>query len=313
MKKIYIFGSLAFDHLMVTDKSFSELFLTDRMNNMSISIHASKMTVRRGGTAGNIAYSLILLGERSNILSSVGNDFEEYTRFMIKHDLPLDGVRVYPEERTATCIIIMDNNQNQVSVYHPAATSLSCQPDLSDANPGDILIVSPGNIADMGVLPVAGKMRGMYVIYDPGQQAENIEPADLINGSANSDILIANEAELDSMCRRTGYSVEMLRDLTGTLIKTCGPKGVDINNGELILPGIHTNAIQDPTGAGDAFRAGLIKGIVMDADVYDAAKVGIIAATYSIEHLGTQDFYYTMDYFANRYQTTYDEPLPWLR
>ncbi len=306
--RIYVSGSLAFDRIMSFPGKFSDHILPDKIHILNVCFLVDGLDEKFGGTAGNIAYSLALLGESPIVIAVSGKDFGPYEKWMRKHGLSLEGIRHAPKELTAGAYITTDQSDNQITGFHPAAMKEQAgfQIDKS-VRDGAIAIVSPGNLEDMQHYPRVYRELNIPYIFDPGQNITAFNGKQLEEMITGSSVLVSNDYELQLICNATGLSVEQLMDLTGAIITTLGEKGslVRKQDGEFEVPPAPADPIADPTGAGDAFRSGLIKGLVMGKPLEEAAKLGSVAAAYAVEHKGTQEHSYTQDEFWARYEQTF--------
>ena len=308
---IYVFGSLAFDRIMSFPGKFDEHIFPDKLHILNVSFYIEDLVEKRGGTAGNIAYSLALLGERPRILATVGKDFSDYAAVLTDLGLPLEGIRVLQDKLTAGCYLITDRSNNQINGFHPAAMSESCLADLGSAAPDkDWAIISPGNIDDMRTLPRRFREAGVPYIFDPGQQIPTLSGAELLDAIQGSAILVSNDYELEMICRSTGRSKAEIRALTGCLITTLGEKGSLVDSGQappLALPAAKLRQVADPTGAGDAFRSGLLKGLLLGFELPHAARLGATCASFCVECNGTQEHRFTCAEFTARHRESFGE------
>ena len=305
---IYISGSLAFDNIMQFPGSFADAILPEKLHILNISFLIDKLTHKRGGTAGNIAYSLALLGERPCILSSAGQDFDEYRRALLEMELPLDGIRIIDSEYTAACYIITDRGNNQINGFHPAAMDYPCKASIPSGKEGDWGVVSPGNLDDMRSLPRRFRENGIPYIYDPGQQTPALSAEDLLDAISGADVVITNDYELEMICRNTGRTRAEIRALTSYLITTLGEQGSVLNNGaDGHIDAVTPTRVKDPTGAGDAYRAGFLKGLILGFDMPKAARLGSTCASFCVEHSGTQEHAFSLRAFTERHFSTFNE------
>lgn len=311
---IYVSGSLAFDRIMTFHGNFKDHILMDKLHMLNVSFMVDSMDERRGGCAGNIAYSLALLGEKPIIVSSAGRDFETYAKNLAALGLPLDGITRYDDIFTALCYITTDMNSNQITGFYPGAMARSSDYNFPDLNAdADVAIVSPGNVEDMCRLPAFFREHGVRYIFDPGQQLPVIPPDALRSAIEGAYALITNDYELNMICKATGLSEDSLVGRALWLVTTFGSDGARVrgtDGTDIIIPALAVEKIVDPTGAGDAQRAGFLKGLVSGLSVPEAAKIGSIAASFAIERLGTQEHNYSHDDFRQRYQRLFDEHLP---
>ena len=306
---IYVAGSLAFDRIMSFNGAFADHILADKLHILNVSFLIDGLVEKRGGCAGNIAYTLALMGEKPLILATAGKNFSEYGAFLESKGISLEGVRVMKDEFTASCTLITDKNNNQINGFHPAAMGFPCEyafphPDAS----ADWGIVSPGNLDDMKALPRLFREKGIRYIYDPGQQIPALSGDDLLDAITGSALLVTNDYELEMISKATQRTRAELRALTGGVITTLGEQGSVIDNGERGSVGIAaTKTVADPTGAGDSFRSGLLKGLLHGLDVPASARLGATCASYCIEHQGTQEHVFTYEDFAARHRAAFHE------
>jgi len=230
---IYVAGSLAFDRIMSFNGAFADHILADKLHILNVSFLIDGLVEKRGGCAGNIAYTLALMGEKPLILATAGKNFSEYGTFLESKGISLEGVRVMKDEFTASCTLITDKNNNQINGFHPAAMGFPCEyafphPDAS----ADWGIVSPGNLDDMKALPRLFREKGIRYIYDPGQQIPALSGDDLLDAITGSALLVTNDYELEMISKATQRTRAELRALTGGVITTLGEQGSVIDNGE---------------------------------------------------------------------------------
>lgn len=308
---IYVSGSLAFDRIMTFNGNFKDHILPDKLHVLNVSFMVDSMDERCGGCAGNIAYSLALLGEKPVVVSSGGRDFAPYAERMKKYDLPLAGVSLYEDIFTAICYITTDLSGNQITGFYPGAMSRPARYEFPNLDAEkDIAIVSPGNVEDMRRLPEFYKERGVRYVYDPGQQLPVIDSKDLRKSIEGSFALITNDYELNMICKRLGLNEDELLGRTLWLITTLGAEGARVRGADgvdVMIKAVPVNKVIDPTGAGDAQRAGFLKGVASGLSVIEAARVGAAAASFAIECLGTQEHSYTPAQFSARYERVFKE------
>jgi adenosine kinase len=303
--QIFISGSLAYDRIMDFPERFSDHILPDKIHVLNVCFMVNGMHEEFGGTAGNIAYNLALLGERPLILASAGKDFDSYAEWLTSHGLSLEGIRCVPNEFTAGAYITTDKADNQITGFNPGAMKYACGYEIDGIRPEDALaIVAPGNLDDMRTYSGAFKERNIPYIFDPGQSipAQSVEGLiEMITGSA---VLISNDYELELIMRFTGLSRSALLELTGAILTTLGDRGsrVVTSNREEEIPAVQASQVLDPTGAGDAYRAGLIKGMVMGKSLPECARMGAVCASYGVQCRGTQCHSFSQKDFWARYE-----------
>lgn len=308
---IYVSGSLAYDRIMTFQGNFRDHILMDKLHMINVSFMVNSMDERRGGCAGNIAHSLALLGEKPIIVASAGRDFEPYATSLADHGLPLEGIHIVEEVFTALCYITTDMDSNQITGFYAGAMAYPADYKFPKLKPeSDIAIISPGNVEDMNRLPGFYREHGIPYIYDPGQQLPVLSGENLRKAIEGSFACITNDYELNMICRATGMSEDELLGRTLWLVTTLGAKGVHIRGADgtdLHLPAVPVTTVADPTGAGDAQRAGLLKGLALGLSVPEAAKFGAVSASYAIEVLGTQEHKYSPEEFKSRYEKSFGE------
>nr|WP_321257398.1 carbohydrate kinase family protein [uncultured Pseudodesulfovibrio sp.] len=305
---IYVTGSLAFDRIMSFPDKFSNHILPDKIHILNVCFLVDGLTERFGGTAGNIAYSLALLDEKSVILSQVGKDFATYDERLHHFGFSVEGIRTLDQEFTAGAYITTDQSDNQITGFNPGAMKYPCQYDMSKINGNDALgIISPGNLGDMIDHPKYYRENKIPFIFDPGQQIPAFTSEQLKEAFLGAEILITNDYELEMIMNTTGMSKDDILDSVAYLVTTLGEKGsvVNCNGEETFVDVVPAEAVVDPTGAGDAFRSGLLKGLSMGKTVVDACKLGATCATYAVEKNGTQEHSFTMDEFTARYEAVF--------
>lgn len=313
---IYISGSLAFDRIMTFPGHFHDHILVENLRTINVSFMVDCMEVRRGGCAGNIAYTLALLGEKPIIISSAGKDFKSYAKHLEDLGISLEGIKQYPDIYTAQGFITTDLNNNQITGFYPGAMGLTSDYSFPNLNPDqDIAIVSPGNLADMKYLPKFYKEHGVRYIYDPGQQIPVLDKKDLLDAIEGSFALISNDYEIKLICNITGLNINELIGRTLWVITTKGSKGAEVRGAdgtEIQVDPVHPDAVVDPTGAGDSHRSGILFGLSNGLDLPQASLLASVASSFTVEKMGTQEHTFTKDMFIARFEDTFgpmEEPI----
>ncbi len=307
---IYLSGSLAYDRIMDFPGKFSDHILPDKIHILNVCFTVNGMVEKFGGTAGNIAYSLSLLREKPIILATIGKDYERYFDWLRKHDIPLDGIRIIREEFTAGAYITTDRADNQITGFNPGAMKYQSQCTFSGIDPdGSLCLIAPGNLRDMVEHAETCKSKAIQYICDPGQSLTGWEGNALTRWIDGSMMLISNDYELEMIVKMTGMDKKGLLRLTRTIVTTLGEKGslISIAGDDMRIPAAGVQYVVDPTGAGDAFRAGLIKGLVMGKEIASAAMMGSVAAAYAVEKYGTQEHHYSYADFLDRLRSNFGE------
>ena len=300
---IFVSGSLAYDRIMNFPGRFSDHILPDRIHNINVSFNVESLVERPGGCAGNISYCLVLLGEQPITMATLGRDCRVYLDWMEEKGVSVSGVRIIDPERTASAYIMTDQGDNQITGFHMGAMLHTSDfsfdyYDLTDA----ISVVSPGNLDDMLTYTRFYKEQGIPYIFDPGQSlpvwtAENLRGC--IDGAA---VLICNDYELGLISNTTGLDDAALAGLAKAVIVTKAESGSELRVGGEVtpIPVVAARQVLDPTGAGDSYRGGLVKGMLEGRSLAEAALMGSVCASFAVEVQGTQEYSFTMDEFNER-------------
>ena len=304
---IIVPGSLAYDRIMDFPGHFGDHILPEKLHALNVSFTVNSLTEKFGGTAGNIAYALSLLGEKPIILATIGRDYHRYFEWLTKNNMDCDNITIIEEELTASAYITTDQADNQITGFNAGAMKFPSSFDFDQLNPEESMaIIAPGNLEDMKSCSVAYKARGIDYIFDPGQSLPMWESQDLIQCIDGSKILISNDYELELIMNKTGFDKEKLLQQTGAIITTLGELGSRIctPDGDIKIPAVKPKKVVDPTGAGDAYRGGLIKGLIQGRNIEDSAKMGGACASFAVECYGTQEYYFNLTEFEERLRAT---------
>lgn len=307
--QIFVSGSLAYDRIMDFPGKFADHILPDKIHVLNVCFTVNGLSEKFGGTAGNIAYSLSQLGERPLILATAGKDFDRYETWLLKHQLSLQGIRRISEELTAGAYITTDQSDNQITGFNPGTMKYPSLFKFDGVNPQEALaIVAPGNLEDMFTYVRTYREKKIAYIFDPGQSITALLADQLTEMLTGSGLLISNDYELEMIMRATGCEKAELLQRTGGIITTLGEDGslVCTRDEEVKIPAVRASQVLDPTGAGDAYRAGLIKGLVMRKSLQDAARMGAVCASYAVECHGTQEHRFSQEEFWVRYHANFD-------
>lgn len=302
--KIFVSGSLAYDRIMDFPGRFSDHIMPDKLHMINISFAVNGIVERPGGTAGNIAYALRILGEHPAIVASIGRDYHPYFQWLDDKGLDRTFVNIVEEEFTACAHIITDMADNQITAFNPGAMNHPSPFPFHSADPTDsIAIIGPGNLNDMMSYSREFRERGIRYIFDPGQSLPIWDPKPLAQAIDGAHILVSNDYELALIKEKTRLTDDALLNMTGSIITTRGEHGSVIitPQGETHVPSIpRPDTLVDPTGAGDAYRGGLIKGLVTGQSLEHACRLGTTCASFAIEVQGTQEYYFTPEQFQER-------------
>ncbi|HEX4346082.1 MAG TPA: carbohydrate kinase family protein [Vicinamibacterales bacterium] len=301
--KIVVTGSIAYDYLMSFPGKFTEHILPEHMNRVSLSFLVDTMDKRRGGCAPNIAYTLALLGERPLLMGTAGEDFGDYRAWLEAAGVDTAQVAQVAGKFTASFFCNTDQSNNQIATFYAGAMadagSLSFRP-VKDCG---LAIISPNDPGAMVQYAEECRALGIRHIFDPGQQCARMSGDELRAGAIGATIVICNDYEYELLKQKTGLTDADILKASEALIVTKGEHGSSVitKSGQTDIPAVPPRRVVDPTGVGDAFRGGLMKGIAMGLSCEKAAELGSVAATYALEHLGAQSHSYTWDEFKARH------------
>jgi adenosine kinase len=303
MKDIFISGSLAYDRIMNFPESFADHILPDKIHSLNVCFQVDGVTENYGGTAGNIAYALKLMGRDSTITATIGSDHHKYFAWLDKHSIAKNEIKIIPQELTAGAYITTDKSNNQITGFNPGAMKYSSNLDFSNLTPEKTLVlVSPGNLDDMINYPKLCKQKNIGYIFDPGQALPVLQAQDLIDVITGCMLLIVNDYEFNLIMDKTGLTKDKLLALAEATIVTLGEAGSELytETGKLTIPSFKAARVVDPTGAGDAYRGGLLSGLQNGDDLKTSAIQGSVCASFAVECNGTQVYSFSPEEFANR-------------
>ncbi len=313
MARVVISGSVAFDFLMRFPGDFHDFLPRNRDEPFALSFLVDGMVRRRGGTAPNIAYTLALLGERPQVLAAVGEDFREYRDWLEAHGVDTSAIRVIPGEHTAAFFGVTDLRQSQLGMFYPGAMTHARDLSLFDLpQRPDVVVVSPEDPETMRKRVREAKAMGVDFCYDPGQQVVRLSGDDLREGIEGARAVCFNEFEYGIVQQKTGWDVDAMRRRARTVVITKGELGSHIytDGDEVQVPIAPIRHMADPTGAGDAYRGGFIKGMLLGLTPAQAGRMGALAASFCVEARGPQSHTFTWEAFTARYQEAFGEPFP---
>jgi adenosine kinase len=299
--KALICGSLAFDTIMVFGDRFARHILPDKIHMLNVSFLVPQLRREFGGCAGNIAYNLRLLGDVAYPMATVGRDFGPYREWMARSGVPADHVRVIEAELTAQAFITTDLDDNQITAFHPGAMQHAHENRVTDASDIAIGIVAPDGRE--GMIQHAAQFAAARIpfIFDPGQGLPMFSGEELARFVGQATWVTVNDYEWQLLQQKTGWSVGELTQRVAALIVTRGAAGSVIytRDGELAIPSAPA-AVVDPTGCGDAYRAGLIHGLLHGLDWPSTGHIASLLGAIKIESRGTQNHRFTRAEFAAR-------------
>lgn len=309
---ILISGSLAYDYIMDFPDSFRHHILPDKIHMINLSFVIPELKKGFGGCAGNIAYTIKLLGGLPLILAPLGEDGGEYKAHCEKRHISTQHMPLIPERLTSSAHITTDKDDNQIAAFHVGAGSEADQLSVHDVKePINLAIISPTKKEAMVKHAKECTERNTPVVFDPGQQLTALSAQELMLLIGQSQFLIANDYEMSLITEKTGWGVEKILTYVKVVITTLGEKGSIVRTASEIfdIKPCPPRSVDDPTGAGDAYRAGFFSAYVKGLNLPTCGQVGSVAATYAIEHYGTQNHTFTLAEFCQRYQDEYHSPL----
>jgi adenosine kinase len=284
--------------------AFTEHFLPEHIHRVSLSFLVDTMDKRRGGCAPNIAYTLALLGEKPLLMASAGQDFGEYRAWLESAGVDTSLVLQVPDKFTASFFCSTDRHNNQIASFYTGAMANSGELSFRNVKDCGWAIVSPNHPGAMVQYADECRTLGIRYIFDPGQQCTRMSGDELREGMVGATVVICNDYEFELVRQKTGLDEAAILERSEALIVTRGENGSSVMTraGRTDIAAVTPARIIDPTGVGDAFRGGLLKGIALGLPYQTAAQLGSVAATYALEHLGGQSHAYTWREFTERYE-----------
>ncbi|MDD5415476.1 MAG: carbohydrate kinase family protein [Candidatus Daviesbacteria bacterium] len=307
---ITVTGSLAFDHIMDYPGRFSDHIMPDKIHQINLSFLVTTLKKQKGGTAGNIAYNLALLGCPVSIVGSAGSDFAEYSEFLERASIDVSKIKIVENEPTSSAFIMTDIADNQITAFYPGAMNDAETLSLNNTKT-DLVVISPNNPKAMVKFAKECQNLGIDYMLDPGMQLPALNPEDLKMMIANATILIGNDYEISLLKEKVSLDEQQLLTQVKILITTLGEKGsiVQTSQKTYSIPAAKPKTTVDPTGAGDAYRAGFLAGYLKNLDLQICGQMGAVAACYTVEKYGTTTHTFTLEEFKKRYQENFGEEL----
>jgi adenosine kinase len=306
-----ICGSMAYDSVMVFEGRFRDHILADRIHVLNVSFLVPSMRRNFGGCAGNIAYNLKLLGGNGLIMATVGHDFEAYAQWLAQNAIPNTHIRVLPDQFTAQAFITTDLDNNQITAFHPGAMNLSHLNRVTDSGGVKFGIVSPDG--RQGMLDHAQQFAdgGVPFMFDPGQGLPLFNGEELRSFIDRATWLAVNDYEASLVSERTGWSLQDIAARVQALVVTRGGEGswIFADGRRLDIPSAPIAQAADPTGCGDAYRAGLLYGLENGLDWETTGRVASLIGAIKIEHHGPQRHRFTPDEFKRRFRAAFGRSL----
>jgi len=308
--KIVCNGSIAYDYLMTFPGYFKEHIMPQHLDSISLSFLVDTMVKQRGGVAPNIAYTMALLGEKPYLMGTAGEDFEDYRQWLVSKGVDCAYVKVIPGVFTASFFANTDLANNQISSFYTGAMAYAAtySLDVLTEKP-DLMVISPNDPTGMDNYVKECRAKNIPYLYDPSQQIVRLSDEQLRRGVESAQSLFVNEYEFELIQKHTGLTSDQIRNSVEVLVVTMAEKGSMIysKGKEYVIPVVPVEQIVDPTGVGDAFRGGFLKGICMNADLQTCGQMGSVAAAYCLEQRGTQNHHYSPADFVTRYRKYFDD------
>ena len=309
---VLLSGSLAYDYIMDFPDSFKNHIMPDQLHILNVCFSVEKLEKNLGGTAGNIAYTMKLLGSDPIILCPLGSDSHDYVEHLKKHKISSDYISINNEKMSSSAHITTDKDDNQIAAFYSGAGNGAKNLVVKSIKENlDFALISPNQKEAM-----IGHAKECYELdiplcFDPGQQITALSAQELMLLIGQAKFLIGNDYEMKLMQEKTGWDMEEILKHVEIVITTLGDRGSVITTQDQVIEvGVCTpNSVEDPTGAGDAYRAGFFFSYLQGHDYKTCGQMGAVAATYAVEHYGTQNHGFTMDEFKNRYEESFGETI----
>lgn len=308
--KIAVTGSVAYDYLMSFPGKFADHLLPDQLHKISISFLVESMNKQRGGTAPNIAYNLGLLGGRPLMMATAGDDFGSFRTWLESHGVDTSATIEIANEFCASFFVNTDSEQNQIASFYTGAMAHAGQLSFAQHAPtAELAIISPNDPGAMKKYVQEAKQSGLPYIYDPSQQTIWLSGEDLLDGLDGCFMLTVNEYELGMIKEKTGLTEADIQARARGVLVTYGKDGsrLTMDGQQYDIPIVPLRRMVDPTGAGDAYRAGLMRGLQFGLPWDICGRLGALASAYVLEEMGTQTHRYTLPQFITRYREHFDD------
>jgi adenosine kinase len=312
--RIVVTGSLAYDYIMDFPGFFKDHILPDKVHMLTVSFLVDSMRRMRGGVAGNIAYTLALLGERPTVLATAGHDFGEYRAWMERQGIDTSGVAEIADKFTASCFINTDRANNQIVAFYTGAMAHARELSIEGLGlgPHDLVVISPTDPDAITRYADECRALGVPFVFDPGKQTPRLTGEQILAGLHGAAVLVGNDYEFAMMAQATGKTEAELIASTPLTVMTRGAEGSvlyeNTPSGEqrvTQVPVAPVADVVDPTGAGDAYLGGLVFGLARGLPIEAAGRVAALAAAFAIEHRGCQEHAYDPEAFVIRYASAF--------
>ena len=307
--QVIVTGSLGYDYIMDFPGRFADRIMPDKIHKISLGFLVDKLTKQFGGTGANIAYTLKLLGLEPLLLACAGNDYAPYRKHFKNHGIATRGISIHPDESTSIYFVTTDQDDNQIGSFYVGAMKYAKDLRLPDNT--NFVIIAPTDPIAMNKYVKECQSRKLPYLYDPAFQIATFSAKELKEGIEGAAILIGNDYEIALTEDRIGISHEELLIMTPVVITTLGGKGsiIETRKESIHIKHAKPKNTSDPTGAGDAYRAGFLAGYLRKFDLTTCGQMGSVAAVYTVEKYGTQTHTFTQKEFCKRYEENFGSPI----
>ena len=309
---VIVSGSLAYDYVMDFHGRFVDRIMPDKIHNLSLSFLVDRLNKQFGGTVGNIAYTLKLLGNDPFMVTAAGHDFGEYKKWLTKNRIRTDFIQVLPKVGTGAYFGVTDLDDNQIGSFYSGASKFNDQLSIFDINePVGFVIIAPNTPSAMVRHVRECHKKQLPYLYDPAFQIDNFSTQELYEGLAQAAIFMGNDYEVALIEKKLKITHEKLVGLVPVVVTTRAHQGSIIESGKkkFEIKAATPKNVVDPTGAGDAYRAGFLTGFLRGFDLTVCGKMGAMAAVYTVEKYGTQTHTFSKKEFSDRYKENFGTPI----
>ncbi|MFP3854005.1 MAG: carbohydrate kinase family protein [Anaerolineales bacterium] len=308
--RIVLTGSIAFDYLMTFPGRFKDHILLERLERLSLSFLVDSLVQQRGGIAANIGYTMALLGQEPAIMASAGKDFHDYKQWLEKHGVNTEAIKIYPDLYTASFFVSTDETNAQIASFYSGAMARAAELSLHNLpEKPELVMVSANDPSAMESCIEECRQLGIPYMYDPSQQTVRLEAAPLKDGIRSCEALFVNDYEFELIRDKTRLTIDQILQNSAFVVITEGEKGASIHakDGVIKIPAVEPSEIVDPTGVGDAFRAGFLCGYLNDFSLERCGQMGSVAASFCLENQGPQGHHFSIASFQERFQQNFDD------
>lgn len=309
---ILVNGSLAFDFIMDFPGKFSEHIDPTKLHILNISFLVSDLKKQKGGTGGNICFNLGLLKIKNSIFASAGSDFSDYMDLLNSSGVDTSNLKIIQDDLTAQAHITTDLDDNQITAFYPGVMPKTKELSVKNLQEKPMfMVISPNDPEAMMKFVLECQELNIPYMFDPGMQLPRLSDEEIKVGTYSADILIGNDYEMGIILKRLKVSENEILKSVKVLITTLGAEGsvIKTRDQEIKINPAKPKQVLDPTGAGDAYRAGFIAGMVKKFNLKTCAQMGSIASCYAVENYGTTNHKFSLNEFVQRYEENFGEKI----